>query len=221
MSRYRTPAQRERATTSRGKVPKRARVTVDGREYPACRNCGGACLPPRRTFCGGTLASLSRDGRIRKPGTGCVHAWALRSWPDYARRHVLARDGGVCAACGTDTIMLRAAFTCMMRASPAYTRDPDALVIGAAVAIGYTRGDLGRLSLWEADHIVPVAEGGGETGLENLRTLCLPCHRRATAALAKRMAARRRAEAALRAAIAAGASDADIEHLAAALDAVG
>lgn len=48
---------------------------------------------------------------------------------------------------------------------------------------------------WEADHIVPVVEGGGECGLENYRTLCLPCHRIATAALAKRLAARRREEA--------------------------
>ena len=29
---------------------------------------------------------------------------------------------------------------------------------------------------WQADHIVPVAEGGGECSLANLRTLCTPCH---------------------------------------------
>lgn len=52
-----------------------------------------------------------------------------------------------------------------------------------------------RTSWWEADHIVPVVEGGGQTGLENLRTLCWPCHRKATAELAARRAARRRQEA--------------------------
>jgi hypothetical protein len=46
---------------------------------------------------------------------------------------------------------------------------------------------------WEADHIIPVVEGGGECGLENYRTLCLSCHRKETAALAKRRAERRRA----------------------------
>lgn len=45
---------------------------------------------------------------------------------------------------------------------------------------------------WQADHIVPVAEGGGACGLENLRTLCISCHRIETAALAARLAARRR-----------------------------
>ena len=29
---------------------------------------------------------------------------------------------------------------------------------------------------WEADHIVPVADGGGECGLDNYRLLCRPCH---------------------------------------------
>jgi 5-methylcytosine-specific restriction endonuclease McrA len=44
-----------------------------------------------------------------------------------------------------------------------------------------------RRSLWDADHILPVAEGGGECDLENLRTLCLMCHREATAELRRRM----------------------------------
>jgi len=41
-------------------------------------------------------------------------------------------------------------------------------------------------SLWQADHITPVVEGGGGRGLENLRTLCLRCHKAATAELAAR-----------------------------------
>lgn len=47
---------------------------------------------------------------------------------------------------------------------------------------------------WEADHIVPVVEGGGECDLSNLRTLCLRCHRAETAKLAKRRAERRKQE---------------------------
>ena len=42
----------------------------------------------------------------------------------------------------------------------------------------------GRRHLWDADHIVPVVEGGGECDLANMRTLCLQVpsrrHRRAT-----------------------------------------
>ena len=33
---------------------------------------------------------------------------------------------------------------------------------------------------WQADHIVPVCEGGGECDLSNYRTLCTPCHDKET-----------------------------------------
>uniref|UniRef100_A0A6N2MAP4 HNH domain-containing protein n=1 Tax=Salix viminalis TaxID=40686 RepID=A0A6N2MAP4_SALVM len=35
---------------------------------------------------------------------------------------------------------------------------------------------------WHADHIVPVYHGGGECKLENMRTLCVACHSKVTAA---------------------------------------
>jgi len=44
----------------------------------------------------------------------------------------------------------------------------------------------GRSSGWDADHIVPVCEGGGQCGLDNYRTLCHPCHKRVTRELAAR-----------------------------------
>lgn len=43
-------------------------------------------------------------------------------------------------------------------------------------------------TLWEADHIVPLVEGGGFL-LDNLQTLCVPCHTGDTARLAARRAA--------------------------------
>ncbi len=39
---------------------------------------------------------------------------------------------------------------------------------------------------WHMDHTLPVVEGGGLAGLENLRTLCQPCHKVETAKLATR-----------------------------------
>ena len=42
---------------------------------------------------------------------------------------------------------------------------------------------------WECDHIVPVIEGGGTLGRDNLRVLCTACHKGETAALAARRAA--------------------------------
>jgi 5-methylcytosine-specific restriction protein A len=42
---------------------------------------------------------------------------------------------------------------------------------------------------WEADHTVPIVEGGALT-IENLRTLCVPCHRSETRKLRARMSAK-------------------------------
>jgi 5-methylcytosine-specific restriction endonuclease McrA len=36
-----------------------------------------------------------------------------------------------------------------------------------------------RRTFWDADHLVPVADGGPST-LENLQTLCLSCHQAKT-----------------------------------------
>ena len=52
----------------------------------------------------------------------------------------------------------------------------------AAAASEPVEGDF-----WQADHITAVAEGGGECGLANMRTLCTPCHAKETAALLRRL----------------------------------
>jgi 5-methylcytosine-specific restriction endonuclease McrA len=53
------------------------------------------------------------------------------------------------------------------------------------------RGFILDQSFWEADHITAVVEGGGACGLDNIRTLCRPCHLKETAALAARRAKER------------------------------
>jgi 5-methylcytosine-specific restriction endonuclease McrA len=113
----------------------------------------------RRTFC-------SDD---------CVYAWKLRTDPAYLREKVFERDKGVCAQCQVDTVALR--------------RDMRKLDYAARRQFlkQWRLREGSRKSLWDADHIVPVAEGGGQCDLSNMRTLCLLCHRQATAALRKRL----------------------------------
>ncbi len=117
-----------------------------------CRWCQLEVPPRRRTFC----------------SDYCVHEWRLRSDAGYLRDCLFARDRGVCALCGVDT----AAAWSWLRKMPPGRR---------AVALReWGLKTLARKSLWDADHIVPVADGGGECDLANMRTLCLKCHRKVT-----------------------------------------
>lgn len=104
----------------------------------------------------------------------CVNEWRLRTDPGYLREQVFARDRGVCAACGLDTEALR--------------KSKRKLDYSARRRFEQEWGR--RRNLWDADHVVPVAEGGGECDLSNMRTLCLKCHREATALLRTRLRAK-------------------------------
>ena len=109
--------------------------------------------------------------RLTFCGDACVHEWKLRTDPGYLRERVFARDHGVCAQCGLDTEFLR--------------KDKRKLDYHARRRFEQEWGS--RRSLWDADHILPVVEGGGECGLANMRTLCLKCHRAVTADLRRRL----------------------------------
>jgi 5-methylcytosine-specific restriction protein A len=123
-----------------------------------CRWCNLEVPAGRRTFC----------------SSWCVEEWRLRSDPGYLREKTFDRDHGVCAQCGVDTTR---EFNRMRR------------LRGAARTLAFAAWGLrpgARRSLWDADHIVAVSEGGGECDLSNIRTLCLHCHRKVTAALRER-----------------------------------
>lgn len=131
-----------------------------------CRWCKQEVAPPRRTFC----------------SEPCVRQWRIRSDPGYVRELLARRDRGVCAACGVNAERLRHEAMKkrqrLVRAGALPARSRSVPLRGLDVPLGR--------SLWEADHVVPVVEGGGECDLENFRTLCLWCHRRVTAALRAR-----------------------------------
>jgi len=113
-------------------------------------------------------------GRFTFCSAYCVHEWKLRSQPAYLREQVFLRDRGLCAVCRVDTV----AALHQLRRSRGARR--QALLQHWAIA------QYRRRSLWDADHIVPVIEGGGECDLDNIRTLCLRCHRAVTAQLRQR-----------------------------------
>ncbi len=103
----------------------------------------------------------------------CVEEWKLRTDPGYLREKLLARDHGVCAGCGLNCLEEFQRIKRLRRA--------------ARLKAVTQWGLRGRKSLWDADHLIPVAEGGGECDLSNMRTLCLKCHRARTSELRDRL----------------------------------
>jgi 5-methylcytosine-specific restriction endonuclease McrA len=142
------------------------------------RTIAGGRVDPRTLSRGASGRTLCRWCQLEVPprrrtfcSPYCVHEWRLRSDPGYLREKVFERDRGVCALCGIDTVELR----------------KRKRKLGYADRLVFEREWGKRKTLWDADHIMPVAEGGGECDLDNMRTLCLRCHRRATQELRERL----------------------------------
>lgn len=168
--------------TRRGGFCRRGELQQDEKGRNLCRcGCGQPIKAPRRTF--------ATDA--------CVHEWRLRTDTGYLRDQTFARDHGVCAICGTKTEEVRqqvlslATFVWSTKQRPT---EHGTKLLETAVYYRELGFPSPRQTWWNADHIQEVVRGGGECGLENIQTLCIPCHRRKTARLAAERAEERRTE---------------------------
>lgn len=142
---------------------------------PQCRWCGGSVPKGRRCWC----------------GEECVHQYTIRANLQYAASLVRKRDKGVCALCGVDTITFEREMRRLKHATHENGITPFRKQWLWTQYRAMMRFTGGRDCMWDMDHIIPVVEGGGCCGLENYRTLCVFCHKRETAKLAKRRAKNR------------------------------
>jgi 5-methylcytosine-specific restriction protein A len=110
------------------------------------------------------------------------------------RKQVERRDLGVCAQCGLDTHKLWRILSGLNNAKSPHGR-ARFIKIGTQFSWAVRWDLVGdhevRWTVWEADHIRAICDGGPDT-LRNLRTLCIPCHREATKALLQRVFASER-----------------------------
>lgn len=142
---------------------------------PFKRSLRGCALLHHELFCSGD----------------CLQRYFQRTTTGTLRRQLFDIEGGVCQDCGLDCASLQEAIKFLPPAkreeriivfAPKFTLHPNmmkALCSGPVMA-GH---------LWHADHIVPVWQGGGECGLDNMRTLCVCCHADVTARQATERAA--------------------------------
>ena len=145
---------------------------------------------PRHGAPRGTLISLSEAISTRKCrlcrcdlplkrknawcGKACVNRWFILSGSvSDIRRALKKRDKEVCQICGLDCKLLKRIVNKVLDKAFLLT------------LFGWSKGKIKNPSLWEADHIIPLVEGGTHE-LTNLRTVCIPCHAKETHGLTKR-----------------------------------
>ena len=143
-----------------GKLIDSKLLSKDENGYVKCRWCQKPVLPPRRTMC----------------SANCAHEIKLRCNGRYLRQCVYKRDNGICSICNIYTKQIA-------KKALSFNNINDKLEYLKQMDISPKRKIWKRKyggGLWDADHIVSVKDGGGQCGLENLRTLCIKCHKSKT-----------------------------------------
>lgn len=158
------------------KAPRIGSIPYHGKGV--CRHCRQAVPKGRKTWCSQT----------------CVDAALVRKGdPNVVRRLLKERDREVCALCGLDCAQAQRVLDSLSRGY--WSRRADDFVAATHFLVTLWTGAKRKGgSLWQADHITPVVEGGGGCDLGGYRTLCCRCHKTETRALAARRAEARRRE---------------------------
>jgi len=141
---------------------RRHQIERDSEGVALCRWCQLRVPKHRRTFC----------------SDECVREHRLRSDVDFLRAEVLVRDRGMCAICGRDCLQL-------LKLVRDRSQWPEDTAIKHLLSLNFSRwrsekAVVSGMALWDTDHIIPVAEGGGGCSFDLVRTLCVPCHIRET-----------------------------------------
>lgn len=162
-----------------GGAKERARENIaggSGNEVDFAVVDGKGCV-----WCGTLLSSSSITAKASYCSQLCAEEGRLRRGGKYASLHirsaVFALEGGKCNLCGVNAHELYKQIEVM--------QPPERLnkLLSVQWKLPKSSKALEKLlqepkegNFWQVDHIRAVAEGGGCCGLENLRTLCVPCH---------------------------------------------
>lgn len=148
-----------------------------------CRWCGVRVKPPKRTWCSDL----------------CVHSYRVRSDSGYVRGCIRRRDRDLLDY-NTGRIVLSFALEDWPEEDGELRDELKRAAQLQDEALRTTAAWWGvpsitpfcrvHRSLWEADHVLAVEEGGGCCDLAGFETLCLRCHKDKTATHASRRAAR-------------------------------
>ncbi|KAL7704882.1 SNF2/RAD54 related DNA helicase [Lotmaria passim] len=125
----------------------------------------------------GTVCHVSGDTELFCGGK-CREEFYFRRSSSAIRRTVASVDKSICAHCHVDCetlcTALAAATGRKSRLKVIQTLHPHLLQFPALCERVVAHPEPGNV--WQADHVTPVASGGGEALLDNVQTLCILCH---------------------------------------------
>eukprot|EP00850_Spirogloea_muscicola_P005681 SM000026S08930 [mRNA] locus=s26:539501:546330:- [translate_table: standard] len=160
--------------------------SVDG--LPLCTLCMQACLDKKAY-----APQAFQDLFCSKV---CYVEYLSRTSPRYLRQALFQVERGVCSLCHLDchslVVSLKGIKCGLLRREAVLQQAPAFASCPHQLEKLVESPEEGRA--WHADHILPVFEGGGQCGVENLRTLCVICHKAITQAQAKKRAKLRKKE---------------------------
>lgn len=158
------------------KAIERLRFMARGVKLPITKGCCRLCrrrLPNhRRGYC----------------TDECQSAYLMATSSQYVRLRVFEIDEGVCRGCGLDcdaTEKRLWGYSTMQKMAPKSSpiqrgmlapMELRVALVTSLRSFGFVLSPSKVETLWQADHIVPVVDGGSFL-IENLQTLCQVCHK--------------------------------------------
>ncbi|KPI83313.1 putative SNF2/RAD54 related DNA helicase [Leptomonas seymouri] len=153
---------------------------VGGAYKVCCLNCAEKVLDfniHSETLLPGTVCHVNGDTELFCCGK-CRENFYFRRSSSAVRRTVASVDKSICAYCHVDCEALSTALAAttgrQRRLEVIQMIHPHLLQHPALYERIIVRPEPGNI--WQADHITPVASGGGEALLDNVQTLCVLCH---------------------------------------------
>ncbi|KEG12264.1 putative SNF2 DNA repair protein [Trypanosoma grayi] len=154
-----------------------AKLLASGNHYtPLCLECERR-LSYYASISPGTVVHIENDTDMFCSGA-CRAAFYIKRSGSAVRRSVREADKGICSRCQVDCETL-----CALVAVATTRRDRECVIDRMHPHMRHYPNLFNRLvenpvpgNVWNADHILPVSQGGGQANMDNLQTLCVACH---------------------------------------------
>nr|CCD15802.1 unnamed protein product [Trypanosoma congolense IL3000] len=155
------------------------------RFIPTCLECNSVLAFP--SFVSpGDVVPIENDITMFCSGA-CRSAFYVKRSSSAARRGVQEADRGICSVCQVDCELIY-----MLVSAAGSRKNREDVLEKLHPQLRHHPALFNRIvehptpgNIWNADHILPVSQGGGAANIDNLQTLCVACHADKTSKEAK------------------------------------